>query len=461
MPPSRWAILVLAASCNGTSLRHEVADGSSDLVDGDGPLADGSETAPDGDAALDAIVGCSSAGALDPSFGQGGVVAPITTGTAVATSVLIEPASARILVAAGAPDRATSSFTLLRLTADGQLDPSFAEDGISRQCIAGHACWLEDIALQGDGKIIGVGGVNTVDSARIGLLRYDADGELDATFGVGGVVLDAAAPLSYGVAVVVDEQGRIVVTAEAADGFEPDAAGYFTTVRYLANGARDPSFGVNGVAQAAFGEGKHIARDLALDPDGRIVVAGVEVSPAPATARFEVVRYGPTGIRDPTFGSMGVTTVPFEGGASATGVSADATGRITLAGNVGGGGALAQLTSNGDLDLSFAASGSIVISTAPDRLSFEGVHRLPDGGFIVGGRSTRAAGVAWAAVGRYGPDGTPAPAFGTDGLVLAAPVYSWNAGHDLVMDASGRIVVVGAHGASPDQLELLVARLCP
>jgi uncharacterized delta-60 repeat protein len=127
-----------------------------------------------------------------------------------------------------------------------------------------------DVALTGDGKIVVVGRVG-LGPAVFALARFDATGAPDPEFGAGGLV---TTPIGTGDAVAnavaVQPDGKLVVAGYAFDG---GTAG-FAVVRYTADGVPDPGFGAGGIVTVDFYGADDRAECVAIQPDGGIVVAG-------------------------------------------------------------------------------------------------------------------------------------------------------------------------------------------
>ena len=152
------------------------------------------------------------------------------------------------------------------LAADGDLDPSFGDDGSVGM---GRDSDLTRVALQPDGRIVSAGeALGSDDSLHV--VRVTAAGELDSSFGEGGYVsLTGEGSLEIG-AVEVQPDGRILVAATDA-GEAADAVVF----RLMPNGSPDDSFSGDGVARFDFAGSRSESRDIALQPDGRIVVTGI------------------------------------------------------------------------------------------------------------------------------------------------------------------------------------------
>jgi uncharacterized delta-60 repeat protein len=170
----------------------------------------------------------------------------------------------------------------VRYNPDGSLDPAFGSGGKLTTDFGGFDSAVA-VAVQPDGKIVAaglrrpfVGG-----AADVAIARYAPDGSLDATFGSGGKVTTALPGGSDGLAadIAVQPDGKLVVVGMAqAAGSAAD----FLVARYDSAGNLDQSFGVGGIVITGAGD---FATDVALDDEGRIVVAGS------AAGDFAVARY--------------------------------------------------------------------------------------------------------------------------------------------------------------------------
>jgi uncharacterized delta-60 repeat protein len=195
-------------------------------------------------------------------------------------------------------------------------------------------------------------------------------GNLDSTFGKGGVVLtdlgvDAGGAQFQGTpsTAVLLPNGDIVV------------AGSFGLVRYLPNGTLDPAFGTGGFAQAPPQSLDYFPPGLAVQPDGKYLLAGGTTSPNGTSSAFGVVRFNVNGSVDQTFGSGGEVKATFPNsnvqGASTLLVAPD--GKILVGGesllntyHAPAVGALARFNPDGTLDQSFGAGGQVTAaSTGP------------------------------------------------------------------------------------------------
>lgn len=290
---------------------------------------------------------------------------------------------------------------------------------------------------------------------------------LDATFGSGGYanLTTLAAPSSANFPdVKVQPDGKIVAVASSS------VSGVtWALSRTLPDGTPDPTFGTNGVVQTTFPNEGYVTADganaLALQPDGKIVVAGIIAGvPGDNYQDWGIARYNPDGTLDSGFGNGGFVRISFPGdGAWPYDVAVLSNGEILVAGNGSGGYTVARLTSNGQLDPNFGSSGIAHVAFDPTLLTYGTVHAMavrPDGRIVLAG----------GAVGNYLPvaslnaDGTPDTTFGGNGLALI-PLADFGSftnatGMGVALQPDGKVVVAGyASGGSTTFGDFIAARL--
>ncbi|MEO8588429.1 MAG: hypothetical protein ABI432_03600 [Flavobacteriales bacterium] len=297
-------------------------------------------------------------------------------------------------------------------------DPTFGADANGTVLVntgMGDA-WLYALALQPDGRIIGAG--SSYDgTGSVLIMRFTSAGELDATFGVGGIAtIPPAIDLADALAVAVQADGKIVVAG--TNDVNGVAGGAIW--RLNANGSLDEGFASGGVYSSAVPSGSGTLTGLLLQPDGKVVACGWFRSVGGLHA-LHVLRLTTNGTLDDTFNGTGNQTLD----ASATGdaynayaLALQADGKVLVAGNVTeGGGSFVpdalcfRLTSAGAMDASFGTNGMSI----PHAVSYDHVYALavqPDGRIILGGLTTLVA-ERNALIVRLLADGSLDPAFGT------------------------------------------------
>ena len=173
------------------------------------------------------------------------------------------------------------------------------------------------VAIQSDGKIVVVGQA-AIDAtppapdlpATFAIARYNSDGSLDTGFGTGGRVSGSVNGIARAVAIQPD--GKIVLAGD----FELELSnGVFASdivvARFNANGSLDLPFGTSGTGQVAtdIGGAANSGRNLVLQPNGAIVVSGTPQCGQPGCVHTDVVRYNANGTLDPSFGNGGKLTL--------------------------------------------------------------------------------------------------------------------------------------------------------
>jgi uncharacterized delta-60 repeat protein len=419
-----------------------------------------------------------SAGALDPTFGTAGEVTNPTFSNGA--SAVVVQADGKIVVGSemigtnGSP-----SFALARYDPDGSPDTTFGVGGSVQTVVGKGASYIFGLALQSDGKIVAVGPavatqlpVNLkgkrvlLDDTGFAIARYNTNGTLDPTFGVGGIVLTNVTTKTGKVdgddvarAVAIDANGKIDVAGSTAPGTTSSSAD-FAIVRYLPSGALDTSFGPgkNGIVITPnFGNTPDGIQALTIQPsDGKIVVAG-----GPEMA---VARYTTTGLLDSNFGTKGIWMGMPGGSTSAgafgvfvqgnlgiivTGASYSSSSHLTLA----------RLTSTtGRLDTTFGSSGFAICSTSNG--DYSGSAQGANGDILAAGGQYDVNGNAEFSVTAVLPsNGALDTTFGTGGTATAAFPGGAAWADAIAIQGDGKIVAAGTTSSSAGTMAL--ARFLP
>ena len=323
-------------------------------------------------------------GSVDGTFGSGGKVTTDFGGADVA-GALVRQADGKLVAAGAAGTASGSSFGLARYHPDGSLDRTFGAGGKVTTPFAGYDQALA-VIVQPDGKLVAAGAMSAEPVAsNFALARYNADGSLDATFGVGGkVVTDFGGDYDVAAALAIQPDGKLVAAGRGGTAFD------FAVARYNANGSLDASFGTGGKVTTSI-LGSDEARDLVLQPDGKLVAAG-STGTGLAAPDFALVRYLPNGSLDPTFGFFGVVTTDFGGSDRAAALQLQPDGKLvaagTAAGNIFATGdfGLVRYTTSGGLDPTFGSGGK----ATTDFGNTDGAAALviqPDGRLVAAGRA--------------------------------------------------------------------------
>jgi len=395
--------------------------------------------------------GQTPSGTLDASFGTGGKVSTDFAGAGDgASSIAVQP-DGKLVAAGGATINGQVDFALARYNADGTIDASFGTGGRVTTDFGGIYEGASSVAIQSDGKIVVAGGSVSDFYDNFALARYNTDGSIDTGFGTEGKVITSFGDVSsQAESVVVQPDGKIVVTGEAnIDGGED-----FAVVRYNADGTLDATFGAGGKAITGFGllqQGYSFAfpHSAALQPDGKIVVAGVAyIGPG---RDFALARYNSDGTLDATFGTAGQVLTDFTRDDAAFSLAIQPDGKILAAGmsdvERGYGFALVRYNRDGTLDASFGTGGRVTTDFGLLDQGFSvalanSVAVEPSGRIVAAGRIYIDGGFH-SGLARYNSNGTLDASFGTGGRVTAVfeTPYDSDEFRSVVVQGDGKVVV--------------------
>jgi uncharacterized delta-60 repeat protein len=325
----------------------------------------------------------------------------------------------------------------------GDLDTSFDGDGKVTTDFAGGIDSAGAVAMQGDGKIVTAGLAVVSGNFNFGLARYNIDGSLDTTFdGDGKVTTDFASGSDQAYAVAVQADGRIVVAGRATVSGNQD----FALARYNSDGSLDTTFDGDGRVTTDFAGATDQGFAMAIQGDGRIVVAGPAVLPA---NDFALARYNTDGSLDTTFDGDGKVTTDFAGGTNIVyAVRIQGDGRIVAAGcsNCGFGGndfALARYNTDGSLDTTFDGDGKVTTDFASGSDQAFGAIIQGDGRIVAAG-SAVVSGPSDFALARYNTDGSLDTTFDADGKVTSDFAGSTDSAFAVALQGDGRLVTAGS-----------------
>jgi len=333
-------------------------------------------------------------GTLDPAFGSGGRVLIRAHPQAAALSVTavgIQPPTGKIVVAVRCLSQAAGeNMCVARFMPDGTLDPTFEAAGWSR-LIADR--YTGAMAVRPDGRLLFFRQLTSGASA-LELTQLTADGTLDNSFGTGGISRSDFTYDSVSGA-VLQPDGKVLVVGRRGSGS--------FVARFISGGPLDTAFGLSGSGVAPQPEG--LANAIALQPDGRIVIAG-------CTSSSRVARLDSAGGLDPTFGSGGVAALPSDA-ACPEEIAVGPDGRVVTAGAVPAGVGFTVLTPAGALDASFGTGGRVGVPATGAAAPFRGLGIRDDGAILTGFAPAGDFGLV-----RVLGNGVPDGSFGTNGVVV-------------------------------------------
>jgi uncharacterized delta-60 repeat protein len=311
-------------------------------------------------------------GTPDSSFGNNGAATVLVGDDRNQANALRIQSDGKILVAGFAESGSYTHFALARFNTNGTLDGTFGGGGTVLTTFSlNGAEYAYGLGMQSDGKIVAGGLAAQVNGSTItvdfGAARYSTNGGLDLSFGSFGRVTTnvGGGTLDVGYALAVQPDGKIIVAGGAGLGGLPGPVNnnqsvnaFLALVRFNTNGTLDGSFGPGGSVVTQVGPYSDFATSIALQPDGKILVAGASQN---GLYKFFTLRYTTNGAVDASYGNGGTALVDFGSGTNefAYGLALDSFGRAVLAGDAGGAFGLARL--EGD----FVASPSLTIFLTP------------------------------------------------------------------------------------------------
>lgn len=338
--------------------------------------------------------------------------------------------------------------TELTLAAPGDLDFTFGQGtGKVVTTFSTPAGPARSVAVRSDGRLVVVGDCLNGANSDFCLARYNQDGTLDVSFNGNGRVMGTfgnTGAIANGIALHSD--GKIVASGRCWTGSGEDIC----AARYNADGSLDVSFNTTGKVITPFGGGNAFdtGDGVAIQYDGKIVVAGR--CRVDTNYRFCIVRYNVDGSLDSTFGSAGKVTTQIGGTFdSASSVAIQPNGRIVVAGNCVASQqnfCLSRYHADGTLDVSLAGTGKVltVINTAAIATS---VALQPDDKIILAGRCWNGVSYYDFCLARYNADGSADRTLNGNGFVVAPATLGNNEATGVSVQADGKIVLVGNCGS--------------
>ncbi|HYV92926.1 MAG TPA: T9SS type A sorting domain-containing protein [Chitinophagales bacterium] len=396
------------------------------------------------------------AGELDSSFGTYGKVIIHNGPHWIGPESIAIQPDGKIVTAGVSFNGANNDFGLLRFKSNGALDSSFGIDGKVITAI-GVLDEAYAVAIQPDGKIIAAG----QSSPGFAVARYNTDGALDATFGNNGIVTTGGIGSGGGIAfsVAIQPNSKIVAAGVANNGFNVD----FALVRYNTNGALDSSFGTNGKVTTDFGLSDDWAFAVTVQPDGKIIEAGYSSNLMMYQTYFSLIRYNTDGTLDSTFGTYGkvLTTIGSSDDEEAYSVAIQSDGKIVEAGYCWNGTTidfgLVRYTTEGVPDSSFGINGKVITAIGSGDDRASSVAIQLDDKIVASGYSISNTLDADFALVRYNKDGTLDNSFGSGGKVTSDFDSSQDWGTHMTIQPDGKIVMAGSSLAALDTFSASIA----
>jgi uncharacterized delta-60 repeat protein len=341
----------------------------------------------------------------------------------------------RIFVAA-AGALAALTFANTAVAAPGQPDLTFGFDGFRTVDFGGNDV-ANALVVQPNGRVVIAGSTIVGDNQNVAIARLTAAGDLDASFSGDGRFTYEPGPggsnPDYANAVTLQRDGKIVFAGTGVNGLLADVG------RLHANGTFDKSFDGDGHRGYDWGAGADTATAVAVRPNGRVVIAGhatpgddIVVQQATANGSID----GTFGERDGAF-RLERSTVDRAGG-----LALQPDGKVIVAGTVGPNLIVVRLTAGGALDRSFSGDGLVFVDHGGAEFGY-GIALAPDGRIVVVGTLRRGPNDADFLLVRLNPNGSLDGSFGRGGRAVLDPVRAIDDGRTLALQPDGKIVFAG------------------
>ena len=361
----------------------------------------------------------------------------------------------KIIMSTGLDNGMDSDVGVLRYNEDGTLDSTFGMGGVFiYDGKNGDDCGRL-AAVQTDGKIVLTGYSSNGENSDILVMRVNSDGTLDKSFGSKGIsIYDNSNREDYGRAIAIQTDGKIVVTARSTG----DSTSIAIILRYNGNGTLDTTFGTNGVVRYEGGQGNDGFRDVVIQADGKIVVSGYTKN----ASGFDVLtaRYNVKGLLDNAFGTSGVVT--YDGGYGnngARGIAIQSDGKIVVSGSEYNGTDLDVLVlrynPDGTSDKAFGTNGMVSYDSGNGddngrRLAIQSGNKIVVTGNTPNGTDGNVL------ILRYNGNGSADGAFGSNGVVNLNIVMGDNFGEGVAIQEDKKILIAGGSSNGTDNEVMLL-----
>lgn len=381
-----------------------------------------------------------SNGSSDTNFGFGGLVLTPIPGSSYANAYgFATPPGYLVLSGSLSPNSGCQDgFLAVRYDySNGALDTNFYGSGILLTNLGNLNAQANSVAVQSDGKIVLDG---SCDSACIpgvlALCRLNADASLDYSFGIGGKIITSFGSQSS-TPMVIQPDGRIVVAGVATTGSYSSVM----VARFLTNGMLDPAFGSGGVVTNQVGTNVSSPNSIVLQSDGKILVgASCNVS----GNDIAILRLLTNGLLDTHWGVSGVATEVIGTSDTMASLAVQSNGKVVdggysyLSSSVEF--SLLRCNTNGALDNTFGSFGRAA-DPISGQLASAGYAMVlqPDGKILLAGATANSS-TEQVALMRFNSNGSLDTTFGNNGASIASIGLGACAAYSVCLQPDGKIV---------------------
>ncbi|MBL0341845.1 MAG: T9SS type A sorting domain-containing protein [Bacteroidetes bacterium] len=330
----------------------------------------------------------------------------------------------------------------------GDLDTSFNGTGMLIDTVGPMNSEARAVVIQPDGKIIAAGYSGSSMYSVFALSRYLINGAVDTSFGINGeVVVDLFSYDSQIRSLALQPDGKVIVAGFVA---WPSSSWYFALARFNPNGTLDSTFGTNGAVTTIVGPEIAVISSIALQTDGKIVAVGHRSTNSSIYNDFVLARYNTNGMLDSTFNNTGLLIFYRAGvnhNSTLASVAIQTDGKIVAAGGADGI-AVIRCNTDGTLDSTFNSSGTFYSSA--DTMYANSLVIQPDGKLLVAGWSWFNYPNYCFVLARLDSSGQLDNTFGVNGITLTDFGNGNDYANAIALQQDGKIVAAGSSDTDPD-----------
>ncbi len=392
------------------------------------------------------------AGYLDASFGiNGKTTTSISNDDDVATCMTLQP-DGKIILGGFTGSGTMIDFALIRYNTDGSIDNSFGTNGIATASFDSPNAGSDIIAalnLQADGKIVAVGTTKQSSITQACIARFDSNGTLESSFNnnIGYYFAGTANYYLFPTGVKIMGNGKIIVTGT----FEGSFAGDFFIIKLNADGTPDITFGNNGMVVTPLENTGYPDNSYAMEMqlDGKLVMVGSNLQYFSEGLTFVIARLNNDGQLDPNFNTVGFVrlNITFFGDDIAYNVAVQPDGKIVAVGTLNEGTAnsdflIVRCNGDGSMDNSFGTNGIVTTDFIGGIDGAREVLIQSDGKIIAIGYAT-ANGAFRFGLARYNPNGSLDNTFGVNGKITTDISAGEDVAYSAALQTDGKLLVAG------------------
>lgn len=409
-----------------------------------------------------AIVRYNSDGRIDSAFGYNGKQNTLVAEGAIGYSIVTQ-ADGKIVMSGYAMHKQRNYFALVRYDSNGMLDNSFNGTGKQvLQTISGF-CTRNSAVIETNGKIVIGGYASNGTDNDFALARFNTDGSADVSFGEAGVLMiDFSGGDDIANGVVIQESDKFVLAGYTNVSSGGGTFQQFAVARYLDDGTPDAGFGINGKLTGDYKQGYTVFNASVIQPDGKIISAGSTWNGS--SNDFAIVRFNINGTLDNSFGNGGKQITDFGGVDEAVSLALQPDGKIIVAGNNDNRStqfnfAVARYNSNGTPDNSFNGDGKLLVTSIGNADLCRAVSLQTDGKILLAGYSFADAyfDSSRFSIVRLNSNGSYDNSFSGDGKQLTDFNGAECFASSMVIQNDGKIIV-GGRAYSDNQSSFALAR---